>query len=289
MTILVTGATGFVGRHVVAQLAEAGERVRAMTRTPSTARFAAGVEVVAGDLDDPSSLVDAVRGVERMYLFPVARTAREVVELAVRAGVRRIVVLSSGAVEAGLDSDFHLPVERAAEDSGVEWTHVRPGEFCSNVLHLWGPSVRAERVVRYPHDEIPSVPVHEADVAAVAVAALLEDGHAGAAYSLTGPEVLTTADKVAAIGAALGEEVRHEEVTRERALELLKAQGGWAAANADFLLGFEPYSEAQEGFTEQELAEMFSSIAPVPGVQQVTGRPARTFAQWACDHVEDFR
>ncbi|GAA5705402.1 hypothetical protein Save01_06254 [Streptomyces avermitilis] len=76
----------------------------------------------------PESLADALEGVDRMYLFPVAETAWEVVPLAQQAGVRRIVVLSSGAVTTGFDSDFHSPVERAVEESGLEWTHVRPGE-----------------------------------------------------------------------------------------------------------------------------------------------------------------
>jgi len=295
MTTLVTGATGIVGRNVVAQLVEAGEPVRALTRNPEAAKFPAEVEVAQGDLARPDTLAAALAGVERLYLFPVAQTAREVVDMAKKAGVRRIVVLSSGAVTGGFDTDFHLPVEQAVEASGLEWTHVRPGEFAYNKVHLWGPSIRAERVVRYPNpDQIGVAPVHEADIAAVAVAALLNDGHAGQAYTFTGPEQLTLRQQVEAIAAGLGEEVRFEEVTAEEARRILKKQGGWAAANADMLLGFEAYSEPEPGseapdfsFSEEELAEM---LKPTPeAVEQVTGKPARTFTQWARDHADDFR
>ncbi|MFB4316578.1 NAD(P)H-binding protein [Actinomadura sp. 21ATH] len=290
MTILVTGATGGVGRLVVEGLVrkEGRERVRALTRTPARASFPAGVEVAGGDLTEPESLVDALRGVERLYLFPVAATARRVVELAVDAGVKRIVVLSSGAVTGGLDTDHHLPVERAVEASGLEWTHVRPGEFMLNKLWLWGPSIRAERVVRDPHPDMAWLPVHERDIADVAVAALLGDGHAGAAYDLNGPEPISLRDQAAAIGDALGEEIRFERVTPREAREIYLAQGGFAAENADFLLGFEDYSG---GAADPDAVEEFdlSAYGPFPTAEAVTGRPARTFAEWARDHAADFR
>jgi uncharacterized protein YbjT (DUF2867 family) len=287
MTILVTGATGFVGRHVVSQLAEAGERVRAMTRNPARASVPAGVEVVRGDLLEPPSVAEALVGVDRMYLFPEPRTAVAVVAAARDAGVKRIVTLSSGAVSGGLDTDFQLPVEQAVEASGCEWTHLRPGEFASNTLRLWGPSIRAERVVRHHLPDWRGLPVHEADIAAVGVAALLRDGHHGKAYDLTGPERLSAREQVAAISAALGEEVRLEEVPAEQARDILKGLGGWAADNADFMTGFEPYSATSiPDFTVEELDAM---LEPLPTVEDVTGRPARTYAEWAREHVEDFR
>jgi uncharacterized protein YbjT (DUF2867 family) len=247
--------------------------------------------VVQGDLAEPATLASALAGIDRLYLFPIPETACEVVALAKQAGVHRIVVLSAAAVTIGVDTDHHPRVERAVEESGLEWTHVRPGEFMGNMLPVWGPSIRTERVVRYPFgDEVVGVPIHEADIAAVATAALLEDGHTGAVYTLTGPAQLTVREQVRAIGEALGEEVRYEEVSRERARELMKAQGGFAAASADFLLGFVDYGDdagsAMEGFSEQDYSAL---MKPWPTVEQVTGRPARSFAEWARDHVEDFR
>lgn len=288
MTVLVTGATGQVGRHVVAQLVAAGQRVRAMTRNPGAARLHPGAEVVRGDLLDPDSLADLLDGVDRMYLFPAPETVQEVVDLAKRSGVRRVVVLSSGSVAAGYDTDYQYPVEQAVEASGLEWTHLRPGEFMSNKLHVWGPSIRAERVVRYTNPDLPANPIHEADIAAVGVAALLEDGHAGQAYLMSGPEVLTQREQVRLIGEALGEPVRFEEVTPERGRQILRSYGGWAADNADFLMGFEGFSEDADApdFSPDDLADM---MQPLPTVEQVLGRPARSFAQWARDHVADFR
>src|ERR1700754_1029106 len=110
MTILVTGATGNVGRIVVERLVGAGERVRVISRRPEAAAFPAGVEAGYGDLADPATMGGPLSGVQRLYLFPHPATAQDVVDQAKRAGVRRIVVLSSGAVTAGLDKDFHLPV-----------------------------------------------------------------------------------------------------------------------------------------------------------------------------------
>ncbi|MEU9507250.1 NAD(P)H-binding protein [Micromonospora sp. NPDC048170] len=288
MTILVTGATGNVGRLVVARLVEAGERVRALTRSPGSAGLPDGVEVVRGDLDEPATLETALDGVERMYLFPVAQTAREVVGLAKLAGVRRVVVLSSAAVTGGHDTDFHLPVERAVEDSGLEWTHVRPGEFMLNKLWLWGPSVRAASVVHEPFPDEAWCPVHEGDIAEVATAALLEDGHHGRAYDLNGPELISRREQVRAIAAAIGRDVRLDVPTPEQARRIYREQGGFAADNADFLLGFEDYS-GNESDPESMTEPAPTAGAPLPTAEQVTGRPARTFAQWAHDHAADFR
>jgi uncharacterized protein YbjT (DUF2867 family) len=268
MRVLVTGATGHVGRHVVRRLAEAGHDVRAMTRNPG-AEFPPGVEVVHGDL-----------------LFPEPRTAPEVVARAKAAGVTRIVTLSSGAVTGGLDTDFQLPVEQAVEASGLEYTHVRPGDFASNTARLWAPMIRADRVVRYAQPAAPSLAIHDDDIAAVAVAALTEDGHTGRWYDLTGPELLTRRDQVAAIGAALGEEVRFEEVTAAVAREILERQGGWAAENAGFLLGFDEYSA---GGTSSDDVDWAAVLVPLPTVEEVLGRPARTYAEWARDNVAAFR
>jgi uncharacterized protein YbjT (DUF2867 family) len=273
--IVVTGATGNVGGSVLRQLLEAGEKVRALTRDPGGARLPAGVEVVGGDLADPSTLAGAFDDADRLFLFPVPATATLVTELAAAAGVRRVVVLSSSAVTQPGDnmiSVMHRTVEQAVRRSGLDPTFVRPGGFATNTLS-WAPSVRAEGVVRAPYPGAAMNPIHEADIAAVATAALLEDGHVGAAYELTGPASITQAEQVRAIAAATGREVRFEELTPERAHAAMTQV--MPAEIADLVLGY--------------LARSVDTVAEVlPTVEQVTGRPARTYAEWAVDHTEDF-
>ena len=291
MTILVTGATGLVGRHVVDGLLQAGASVRVLTRNPAKAGFPDGVEVFQGDLLEPESLVDAFDGVEKLFLFPQPETASEVVDLAKRAGVRRVVVLSAAAVTLGFDTDYHSRVERAVEESGLEWTHVRPGEFMTHMLPIWGPMIKELRTVRYPFgDDLGTAPIHEADIADVAVVALLEDGHIGKAYTLSGPEQLSVRGQAAAIADALGEPVRYEEVSREEARDILTAMGGFAAESADLLLGFVDYEggagSGDDGYSDQDYSEL---MKPLPGFGEATGKAGRTYAQWARDHVSDFR
>lgn len=275
MTILVTGATGNIGRIVVDRLLDAGCRVRASTRNPAAAKLPRDVEVVQGDLAQPETMTAALRGVDRMYLFPVPEGVRDVVRMAKEAGVRRIVVLSSDSVTDGTDTTFHPPVERAVEESGLEWTHLRPGEFMLNKLSVWARTIRAEGVVRAAYPEGRGCPVHEADIAEVATAALLEDGHAGAIYPISGPESLTPREQVTAIAAGIGRDIRFEVVTPEQSrAEMIEF--GFPEQIADYVLAF------QEKWVHDP--------APVhPTVQQVTGKPARTLRQWAAEHVSDFQ
>ncbi|MEU9834958.1 NAD(P)H-binding protein [Streptosporangium sp. NPDC048047] len=278
MTILVTGATGFVGRGIVGELLKAGQTVRALTRRPAEAGLPEGAEVVAGDLERPESLWAALEGVERMYLFPVPHTVSEVVGVARRAGVRRIVVLSGAEADNDAFADGYRVVERAVEESGLEWTHLRPGEFAGNWLD-WAPSVRTERVVRRPYGDAVTQPTHEADVAAVAATVLAEDGHAGMTYTFAGPEALTTREQVRAIGAAIGRKVRFEEQDPAEAREVW-IRDGYPAEIVDWLFGMWAESARDPAPVDEERAAV---------VRRLTGRPARTFARWAADHAAAFR
>lgn len=277
MTIMVTGATGSVGRHVVAELAAAGEAVVAMTRTPESADLPAGVPVRAGDLARPEGLRSVFEGVKRLYLFPVPETAREVVAEAVRAGVERIVVLSSSSVlDESPDNhsgQYHRAVEQAVEAADVEWTFIRGGEFANNVLLRWGPGIRAENAVRTPYAAATRVLIHEADVAAVAALALRSDGHHGKGYELTGPEALTQLELLNVINEVTGRSIRFDELTPEEARE--------------------EYGRSMPPFVVEMvlklLAESVTRPAVVlPTVEELTGRPARTFATWVADHVAEF-
>ncbi|TDD51415.1 NAD(P)H-binding protein [Saccharopolyspora elongata] len=277
MTVLVTGATGNVGRRVVDRLLAAGTQVRALTRRPEAAGLPGDVEVLRGDLADSDALAKALAGVDSVFLFPVPEGVEAFVDRAKAAGVRRVVVLSSKAVEfadGNAIGERHRVIEEAVEAGGFEWTFLRPGAFATNTL-AWADSIRTEGVVREPFVDAQQTPIHEDDIAAVAATALLEDGHAGAAYALSGPEALTVREQVQAISAAIGREVGLEEQTLEQARAHMVAEGV-PEAIVDALLSY--------GAQNVE-----NAAPPVRTVEQVAGRPARTFAQWAVDHADDFR
>lgn len=275
--ILVTGATGNVGRELTRQLLDMGERIRLLTRSPSTVSVPTGAEVVGGDLGRPATLGPALVGVRRLFLNVPPGTGQGVLEVARAHGVRRVVVLSSGNARAAREWDaiggMHAATERAVAASGLDWTALRPGAFASNAL-AWAPGIRAESVVRQAYPLAARATIHPADIAAAAVATLLGDGHGGQAYELTGGESLTFADEVAAIGAAIGRPVRLEPLSPEQARARMVQV--MPEAIADTLLRL--------------WAEIDGTTAPVRDtVQRLTGSAPRTFAEWAKEHADTFR
>lgn len=274
MSILVTGATGNVGRHLVRTLAADGHRVRALTRDPDAADLPEDVEVVRGDLTDLESVAAALEGATALHLlasqgasFDTLEAPEALLEAAEKAGVRRVTVLWNG---------FHGPVEAAAERSGLEWTIVQPGTFMSNSRY-WAEEALAEGVIREPFAEVVHYPVHEADIAAVAAAALTGDGHAGKRYTLTGPDGLTVGQQVEAISRASGRPIRYEELTAEQAKERMRAMG-IGEESIEFIVGWNADPE-----NERRLAAESADIAAI------TGAPPRTFARWAQENAAVFR
>ncbi|MFI6508728.1 NAD(P)H-binding protein [Streptosporangium sp. NPDC050855] len=278
MRILVTAATGTVGRIVVDRLLAAGRTVRALTRNPDRAGLPGAAEVVAGDLTDADAVERVLEGVDHAYLVPGVvdlDASRLFADRAARAGVRRIVTLTSSAVTVrrpGNHETLHR-AEQAVEAAVPEWTHVRPGEFAVNRLDFWGPSIRAENVVRNAFPDALGVPIHEADIAEVAVAALVEDGHAGRTYTLSGPEALSHRRQAAAIGDGLGREIRFEALTYGQARRAY-IEAGLPMEIAEYVLSY-----------QAEYAEEPPEVSP--DVERVLGRPGRTLARWAADHAAD--
>ncbi|MET9227582.1 NmrA family NAD(P)-binding protein [Lentzea sp. NPDC003310] len=269
MTILVAGATGNAGAQVVRELLALGSPVRALTRNAAAARFPAGVEVVEGDLTRPETI--PLEGVTGVHLLATAgddyaelTTGPELVARVEKAGVRRATVLWSGSPS---------PLEEAVTASALEWTVLRPVDFMSNTL-VWAESVRREGVVREPFASSRSALVHEGDIGAVAAAVLVRGGHGGRTYTLTGPEALTVPQQVATISAAIGREIRYVELTEAQAREEMLAQGRPPEV-ADFLLRWRRDMPAV-GYTVDR------------GVEDVLGRPARSFASWARERAGSF-
>ncbi|WP_406730814.1 SDR family oxidoreductase [Streptomyces sp. NBC_01794] len=277
---LVTGATGKVGRHVVHQLLAEGESVRALTRSPDGARLPAGAEVVGGDLTRPDTVEPALEGVSALFLFPSPGTAGPILRAAGERGVRRVVMLSSSSVEYTTDGAdnaivaYHKEIEHEVETSGLEWTLVRPCGFAVNTLQ-WAPQIRAGGVVRGPYAEAEMALIDERDIADVATQVLRTDGHVGAKYVLTGPEPFTQTEQARRIGEAVGRPVRYEEVPPAVAREQM-IRNRVPADLADMTLRF----QAGRAGVPAEIS---------PTVEEVTGRPARTFDQWAADHAAHFR
>jgi len=284
-SIVVTGATGAIGRMVTASLVGAGQQVIGVSRHPANAQLPAGASAVYGDLSDPSTLDQAFAGAGQIVLIAFPDTVHEVLAQARRGGVDYVVVISSGAVTAGYDTTYNAVVERAVIESDLQWAIVRPGEFATNGLLIWGPSVRAERRVVEPFPDQAGQPIHEADVADVVVADLLDPQRRGRIDTIVGPDRLTKREQVAAISTAIGADIRLDQVSAEQARAFYRAQGGFAAANADFLFGFETYDGVQGEHDEPADSE---AEPEYPDLSLVTGQPARSYQQWAHDHAADF-
>jgi uncharacterized protein YbjT (DUF2867 family) len=281
--ILVIGSTGNVGRHVVDQLAATGARFRAMTRNPDAAGLPPQVEVVRGDLTVPETLDRCLQDIDTVFLVWVAPPAAAGGALErIAKHARRIVFLTAPLKtphpffqQPNPSRDLAERLERLIETSGVEWTFLRAGLFAGNARHFWGPQICAGDVVRWPYLNAPTAPTDERDLAAVAVQALCEDGHAGAEYVVTGPQSLTQAEQVQTIGHAIGRSLRVEEMSPgEARSELLPTLGSPALVN--MLLNAWAAAIGQPAFVTSTFTE-------------VTGEPPRTFLKWATEHAAEFR
>ena len=280
-SILVTGATGNIGRHVVAGLLEHGAAVRAMSRNPASAAatLPPGAEVVGGDFTDAGSLAAALSGVDAVFLLwpSLSADGADAVAALIAEHARHVVLVSALSVRDDRDpaeNGVWGQVEHAVRQTGVAWTFLRAGGFATNTLG-WAAEIRSGRDVRIPYVHAARSLIHERDIADVAVRALTEDGHEGAAYVLTGPAVVTQADQVRIIGEAVGRAARAVEISPAEARPQLTAALGDPAFVEGALAYWGSLVETPELVTHQ--------------VEKVTGRPARTFAEWAHEHADDFR
>jgi uncharacterized protein YbjT (DUF2867 family) len=276
-TVLVIGATGKVGRHVVGGLLEGGASVRALVRHPLTAGLPADVGVTEGDLGRPETVAAAAEGADAGFLlwpgFSPAGASEVVTALARR--VSHVVYLSAARLQddyEGAMAGVWSQVEALIEASAARWTFARAGGFAANTLE-WADQIRAGDTVRIPYPNAGRSLVHERDIADVAVRALVDPGLAGRAFAITGPEVLTQREQVRAIGAATGRELQVEELPADIALHKYETVMG-----AEFAKGAIAYWGSLVDAPERATGD----------VERVTGRPARTFAQWARDHADDF-
>jgi len=279
--ILVIGATGRVGREVVAALRHSGQPVRALTRRPAASALPAGVELVAGDLTIPESLEAAVEGARAVFVVwtaPPATAPAVIARLARR--VERIVLLSAPYQtphpffqQPNPLATMQASIDRLVTDSGTAWTIVRPGMFAANAIDWWAPQIRTGDVVRWPYGAVETAPIDERDIAAVAARALVDEGHAGRDYVVTGPASISQADQVRTIGDVLGRRLRFHELSADEFRR--ETAEHWPRAAVDMLL-------AAWGAAAGIPAYVTSTVA------DVTGTPARTFREWVDAHAETF-
>jgi uncharacterized protein YbjT (DUF2867 family) len=271
-----------VGRQILSQLPASGVRVRALVRNLHAADLPPHVDAIRGDLTLPETLDECLDGIDTVFLVwtaPPAAVAPALERIAKHA--RRIVFLSAPLKTA--HPFFQQPnpvralaekVERLIETSGLEWTFLRPGMLASNALLWWAPQTRAGDVVRWPHLAAATAPIDERDIAAVAVRALCEGGHAGAEYVLTGPQSLSQFEQIATVGEVIGRSLRIEEMPPENA-----RSEGFAHMPA---------------FVVNMLLDAWAAAIDQPALvtstfAEITGAPPRTFRDWATDHAAGFR
>lgn len=276
MTIVVTGATGNVGRPLVTELLAAGAHVRAVTRQPAPAGFPPEVEVFG-------SATDALPGAAAVFLNSRALGGQleDVVAQCAWDGVTKLVALS--AINADDDvtrqpsrfrGDRNREVERLAVDSGLAWVSLRPTVFATNFAGMWSAQIRAGDVVAGPYAAASTAPIVEADIAGVAARALLTDDLVGQRIPLTGPRSFTNSELVEVIGGVLGRALQYREIpadaVRQRFIDL-----GFGAAFADAYIAM--------------LAQTLDTPALVTHeVETILGRPPVPFAQWVSEHRSMF-
>lgn len=253
-----------------------------MTRNPEAAGLRSQVEVMQGDLTFPETLDACMEGIDTVFLIWTAPPTAVAPALdRITRHARRVVFLS-----APLKTPhplFQQPnphrvmveqIEQLIEASGLEWTFLRPGMLAANALGWWASQIRRGDVVRWPYAEVPTAPIHERDIAAIAVRALCENGHAGADYVLTGPHSLTHAKQVSIIGRAIGRALEIQEISPDEWRR--ECLPHWPATVVNMLLDAWAAAVGQPAFV-------------TPTVAELTGAPARTFLDWANDHAAEFR
>jgi (4-alkanoyl-5-oxo-2,5-dihydrofuran-3-yl)methyl phosphate reductase len=281
--ILVTGATGNIGRHVVTALLDERQEVRALTRDPQRAGLPSAAEVCTGDFDAVETLTPAMKDVDTILLatYGPATGTRDanVAHAAATAGASRIVKISIAGVEAG-DSDpvteWHRAGEEAIDRVGISRTFLRCGELMTTAL-WWAETIRSMGRVFVPFADSPSAPIDPIDVATVAARRLTDSpSDDSEALVLTGPEVLTSRERVRRLGEMLGTTLDCIEVPREAAFERMVAAGQppvIACARLDMI----------------EVKSKGPGTVPSDTVETVTGRPAQTFDDWAARNLAAFR
>ena len=278
---LITGATGNVGGPLARQLHAQGHAVRALVRDPTrAASLPSGIEVAAGDLDNPESVAKAVTGIEAIYLVQVGvgtEATTTVINAARSAGVQRIVLRSSVGARLMPQGPIQLALaarERVLRESGLASTYLRPNGFATNA-HGWRDGIRAGKVVDPTGDGRQGV-IDPEDIARVAAVTLTKDGHAGKGYFLTGPQALTAREQVQVIAEVAGRPIEFEDVTPHQFAESAIQRGTPPQLAGAMEALNELFRAGRAGFVTDD-------------VENLTGKAPGTFRAWVERNADAFR
>jgi uncharacterized protein YbjT (DUF2867 family) len=276
--ILISGATGNVGRHLVGMLLDQGVQVRLLVRDEQkVAHLGNRVQRVVGDLNDPVSLTHAMSGVERMYFVtPETHQVRNLLEAAREAGVKYVVKQSTIEADRSLGpGKWHREQEELVKTYSFEWTFLRPTMLMSNVIEWWGATIKGHSAVYFPGGRSRVPPVDPKDVAAVACRVLTSPGHSGQNYELTGPQALSIREMVSIIGESLGKRVRYIDVPPFLASIWMRRFG-----LPDYVVV--GLMETLGALRRSEYAYVTDAVA------SITGSPPRSFETWCRDNRSVF-
>jgi uncharacterized protein YbjT (DUF2867 family) len=280
--ILITGATGNVGRDLVKQLSSKGESLRVVTRDKSkVAHLDESIERVIGDMSNEATVERAVAGVNRIFMFPLItdedhRSNHLLLEKGKQAGVQHVVMLSSMGANDGSSKigTLHREKEVLVENSGIPWTFVRPGGFMSNSLQ-WLPTIKSQGQVFSPTGNGKIAPISPSDIAAAAAVALTSDGHESKIYMLTGPELLSAHEQVEILSNAIGIPIRCVDVPVSAAADQMNKMGA-----PDFLV---------EGLSKMwEVIKEGKASIQTKDLERLTGSKGETFEHWCAEHRDEF-
>lgn len=279
---LITGASGTVGQEVLRQFANTGRPVRGAFQSVDKAAAApASVETVILDYNQPETMRDALRGVERVFLVgPVAPTLPELERKAAdeikRSGVRQLVKLSAMGTRAATFPRQHQDSEEYIKISGVGYTFLRPNGFMQNMVTYNGSTIRTQSAFYGSQGDGQVSHIDIRDIAAVAVKVLTDDGHLGKTYTLTGPEALSNTKIAQILSSNLGRDIKYVDLPRTQLKQALLAAGTpeWGA---DGILDL------------NELYRTGGASAVTGDVEHVLGRKPASFEQFTRDYLRDFQ